>query len=66
MNTRCEDSVGYEQVLASYHRCEDAGGLFDSFYDFFFFEVGRDPSKIRADRNGKAKTGRRWHRSSWL
>jgi hemoglobin-like flavoprotein len=36
MNTRCEDSVGYEQVLASYHRCEAAGGLFDSFYDIFF------------------------------
>ena len=36
MNTRCEEAVGYEQVLASYHRCEAAGGLFDSFYDIFF------------------------------
>jgi hemoglobin-like flavoprotein len=36
MSTRCADSVGYEQVLASYHRCEAAGGLFDSFYETFF------------------------------
>ena len=36
MNTRCEETVDYEQVLASYHRCEAAGGLFDSFYKIFF------------------------------
>lgn len=36
MNTQCADSVGYEQVLASYHRCEAAGGLFDTFYKVFF------------------------------
>ena len=36
MNTRCEEAVGYEQALASYHRCEAAGGLFDSFYEIFF------------------------------
>ncbi len=26
----------YQAVLDSYHRCEDAGGLFDTFYDLFF------------------------------
>jgi hemoglobin-like flavoprotein len=36
MKTRCEEAVGYEAVLASYHRCEAAGGLFDSFYEIFF------------------------------
>lgn len=36
MNTRNEESLGNEQVLASYHRCETAGGLFDSLYDIFF------------------------------
>jgi hemoglobin-like flavoprotein len=46
MNTRCEDSVGYEQVLASYHRCEDAGGLFDTFYDFFFSKSAEIPPKF--------------------
>ena len=46
MNTRCEDSVGYEQVLASYHRCEDAGGLFDSFYDIFFAKSPEIPPKF--------------------
>ena len=46
MNTRCEDSVGYEQVLASYHRCETAGGLFDSFYDIFFAKSPQIPPKF--------------------
>ena len=36
MNTQCPESLGYEQALASYHRCEAAGGLFDSFYKIFF------------------------------
>ncbi len=26
----------YEAVVASYHRCEDSGGFFDTFYDVFF------------------------------
>jgi hemoglobin-like flavoprotein len=26
----------YEKVLASYHRCEDSGGFFDTFYEIFF------------------------------
>ena len=26
----------YEAVVASYHRCEDATGFFDTFYDLFF------------------------------
>jgi hemoglobin-like flavoprotein len=46
MNTRCEDAVGYEQVLASYHRCEAAGGLFDSFYDIFFAKSPQIPPKF--------------------
>ena len=35
MNARCDEDVEYEHVLDSYHRCEAAGGLFDSFYDIF-------------------------------
>ena len=26
----------YDAVVASYQRCEDAGGFFDTFYDVFF------------------------------
>ncbi|MGD9719919.1 MAG: globin domain-containing protein [Pirellulales bacterium] len=36
MNTQCPEALGYQQALASYHRCEAAGGLFDSFYEIFF------------------------------
>lgn len=36
MNTQCPEAIGYQQALASYHRCEAAGGLFDSFYAIFF------------------------------
>ena len=46
MNTRCEEAVGYEQVLASYHRCEAAGGLFDNFYDIFFAKSPQIPPKF--------------------
>jgi hemoglobin-like flavoprotein len=46
MNTRCEGPVEYEQVLASYHRCEAAGGLFDSFYDIFFAKSPEIPPKF--------------------
>lgn len=46
MNSRCEATVGYEQVLASYHRCEAAGGLFDSFYDIFFAKSPEIPPKF--------------------
>jgi hemoglobin-like flavoprotein len=46
MNTRCEETVEYEQVLASYHRCEAAGGLFDSFYDIFFAKSPEIPPKF--------------------
>lgn len=46
MNTRCSESLGYEQVLASYHRCEAAGGLFDSFYDIFFAKSPEIPPKF--------------------
>jgi hemoglobin-like flavoprotein len=46
MNTRCDVSTGYEEVLASYHRCENAGGLFDSFYHFFFSKSAEIPPKF--------------------
>lgn len=46
MNTQCDEAVGYEQVLASYHRCEAAGGLFDSFYDIFFAKSPEIPPKF--------------------
>jgi hemoglobin-like flavoprotein len=36
MNTKCPEALGYQHALASYHRCEAAGGLFDSFYEIFF------------------------------
>jgi hemoglobin-like flavoprotein len=36
MNTHCTETIGYQQALASYHRCEAAGGLFDSFYEILF------------------------------
>ncbi len=36
MNTQCAEALGYQQALASYHRCETAGDLFDSFYEIFF------------------------------
>ncbi|MBP61442.1 MAG: globin [Planctomycetaceae bacterium] len=26
----------YETVIASYYRCEDSGGFFDTFYEVFF------------------------------
>ena len=35
MNPPCSEALGIEQVLASYHRCESAGGLFDAFYEIF-------------------------------
>jgi hemoglobin-like flavoprotein len=46
MNTRYEEALGYEQVLASYHRCEAAGGLFDSFYDIFFAKSPEIPPRF--------------------
>ncbi len=36
MNMQCLEALGYQEALASYHRCEAAGGLFDSFYEIFF------------------------------
>ena len=36
MTPGCEETVAYKEVLDSYHRCEAAGGLFDSFYKIFF------------------------------
>jgi hemoglobin-like flavoprotein len=36
MNARGGDTLAYDDVLASYHRCEAAGGLFDTFYGIFF------------------------------
>lgn len=34
-NSHTTDTA-YQAVLASYHRCEDAGGFFDTFYNIFF------------------------------
>jgi hemoglobin-like flavoprotein len=36
----------YEAVLDSYHRCEAAGGLFDTFYDIFFAKSPEIPPKF--------------------
>jgi len=36
----------YEEVLDSYHRCEAAGGLFDTFYDIFFAKSPEIPPKF--------------------
>jgi hemoglobin-like flavoprotein len=36
----------YEEVLDSYHRCEAAGGLFDTFYDIFFAKSPAIPPKF--------------------
>ncbi len=36
----------YETVLASYHRCEDSGGFFDTFYDNFFAKSPEIPPKF--------------------
>ncbi len=33
----------YEAVLASYYRCEDAGGFFDAFYDILFSKADEIP-----------------------
>lgn len=35
-----------EAVLASYHRCEKSGGLFDTFYDLFFAKSPEIPRKF--------------------
>ena len=36
----------YETVLASYHRCEDLGGFFDTFYEVFFAKSPEIPPKF--------------------
>ncbi len=36
----------YEPVLASYHRCEDSGGFFDTFYEIFFAKSPEIPPKF--------------------
>ena len=36
MSSQCPEAIGYQQALASYHRCEAAGDLFGSFYEIFF------------------------------
>lgn len=46
MNTQCPKAVGYQQALASYHRCEAAGGLFDSFYQIFFAKSPAIPPRF--------------------
>ena len=46
MNTPCSEALAHEPVLASYHRCEAAGGLFDSFYDIFFAKSPQIPPKF--------------------
>lgn len=48
--TRSSQSVStshdYEAVIASYYRCEDSGGLFDTFYDLFFAKSQEIPRKF--------------------
>ena len=36
----------YEAVIASYYRCEDSGGFFDTFYDIFFTKSPGIPPKF--------------------
>ena len=36
----------FEKVLASYHRCEDSGGFFDTFYEIFFAKSPEIPPKF--------------------
>jgi hemoglobin-like flavoprotein len=45
----------YEAVLDSYHRCEDAGGLFDTFYDLFFAKSPEIPRKFAGTDMEKQK-----------
>ena len=35
-----------DAVLASYHRCERSGGLFDTFYDLFFAKSPEIPRRF--------------------
>ncbi|REK16545.1 MAG: globin [Planctomycetota bacterium] len=39
-------NAAFEAVLNSYHRCETAGGLFDTFYDVFFAKSPEIPPKF--------------------
>ena len=36
----------YDEVIASYHRCEDTGGLFETFYGLFFSKSPEIPPKF--------------------
>jgi hemoglobin-like flavoprotein len=36
----------FEQVMDSYHRCEQAGGLFDTFYKLFFAKSPDIPARF--------------------
>jgi hemoglobin-like flavoprotein len=39
-------SDDYEEVIASYYRCEDSGGFFDTFYEVFFAKSPEIPPKF--------------------
>ena len=39
-------SKNHQDVLDSYHRCEAAGGLFDTFYDIFLAKSPEIPPKF--------------------
>ena len=39
-------STSHQDLLDSYHRCEAAGGLFDSFYDIFLSKSPEIPPKF--------------------
>lgn len=39
-------SKNLQDVLDSYHRCEAAGGLFDTFYEIFFAKSPEIPPKF--------------------
>jgi hemoglobin-like flavoprotein len=41
--------------MASYHRCEDAGGLFESFYDIFFAKSAEIPPKFELTKMERQK-----------
>ena len=56
----------YEAVRVSYHRCEESGDLFDTFYDIFFTKspeispkfADTEMEKQKASRDGANSTGR--------
>jgi len=45
----------YEKVVASYYRCDDSAGFFDTFYDLFFAKSPEIPPKFASTDLEKQK-----------